>query len=87
MHPHVYCIVIYNSPHIQTVCVHQQINGWRCGVCIEWSTVQHKKMDGLWGDYVKWNKLDKDKYCMISLKLELKKKKESNNPQNPRYRA
>ena len=24
---------------------------------------------------------------MISLKLELKKKKESNNPRNPRYRA
>ena len=35
-------------------------------------------MDGLWGDYVKWNKLDKDKYCMISLKLECKKKKATN---------
>ena len=81
MHPHVYCTVIYNSQHIETICVHEQINEWRCGMCIHWSTVQHKKMDGLWGDYVKWNKLDKDKYCMFSLKLKFKEKKKAKNPQ------
>ena len=30
-------------------------------------------MDGLGGHYAKWNKLEKDKYCMISLTYEIKK--------------
>ena len=27
-----------------------------------------EKVDGLWGDYTWWNKSEKDKHCMISLK-------------------
>ena len=29
----------------------------------EWNFDIHNNMDGLAGHYVKWNKLEKDKYC------------------------
>ena len=32
-------------------------------------------MDGPWGHYAKWNKSDKDKYCIISFYVESKKQK------------
>ena len=30
--------------------------------------------NGTWGHYVKWNKAEKDKYCMISLICEIQKR-------------
>ena len=35
-------------------------------------------MDGLWGHYAKWNKSDKDKYCIILLIGTILKKKTQN---------
>ena len=33
----------------------------------EWNLAVCDNMNGLGGHYAKWNKSDKDKYCMISL--------------------
>ena len=33
----------------------------------EWNISPGNIMDGLWEPYAKWNKSEKDKYCMISL--------------------
>ena len=32
-------------------------------------------MDRTWGPYAKWNKLDKDKCCMVSVLFEIFRKK------------
>ena len=39
----------------------------------EWNLSTCNNMDGHGGHYAKWNKADKDKYCMISLICGIKK--------------
>ena len=40
-----------------------------------WMDKENNSLDGPWGHYVKWNKTDKDKYCMISPICGIKRKK------------
>ena len=57
----------------------------RCGMYIyngmllsykkkRWDPAIYYNMDGLWGDYGKWNKSEKDTYCLISLMWNIKVK-------------
>ena len=78
MYPYIHSSTIYNSQDMEATQV--SIKRWTnkedvghiyCGILLshknEWNNVICSNMDRLGGYYSKWNKLEKDKCCMISL--------------------
>ena len=78
MHPNVPSSIIYDSQGMEATYV--SIDRWidkedvlytYNGILLshrkDWNFAIRSNTDGLGGYYAKWNKSDKDKYCMISL--------------------
>ena len=61
MHPSVHSSIIYKSQDMEAMKYYSAINKE------EWNNAIYSNMDGPGGHYVKRNKSDKDKYCMIPL--------------------
>jgi len=75
MHPYVYCSIIYNSQIMEATQVSTdrwvdkdvyRYNGILLSHKKEWNLAIYDNMDGPWGHYAKWKKLEKDKYHIIS---------------------
>ena len=77
MHTHVHCSIIYNSQDMEATKVSTDRwmdkdialihNGILLSHKKEWNFVICSNIDGSGGYYAKWNKSEKDKYCMIWL--------------------
>ena len=59
----IYIYPVYKYAYIYTMEYYSVINKMKFAIC--------SNMDGLGGYYAKWNKTEKDKYCMISLLCEI----------------
>ena len=97
VHPYVHCSIIFNSQDMEATevpIVDEWIKKmWSINIYSgkllshnkEWNCAICNNMDGPRRYYAKWNKLEKDKYCMISLVCGILNEQTTKQKQSFRY--